>query len=164
MLQLALELLKPEDQQVIILRDWQGLAFDEISEELGIETKAANKRYHRAVIRLGDQVVALRNGELDAELIYAKRVRKGSLERYTATSPPHVQAARKAAGKAGPVVRYVITNAGPEPVLPGRPLPPSIDHNHYIERVLRPVADAILVHVGQSFDEAEGQPRQLDLL
>jgi len=36
----------------------------------------------------------LRAGELDAELVYAKRVRKGSLDRYTATTPPHVQAAR----------------------------------------------------------------------
>ena len=39
---------------------------------------------------------AVRAGELDAELVYAKRVRKESLDSYTATTPPHVQAARKA--------------------------------------------------------------------
>ena len=75
--------------------------------------------------------------ELDAELVYAKRVRKGSLDRYTATTPPHIQAARKAGGRAGAVVRYVITEAGPEPVLPGRTLPAPIDRRHYVERVLR---------------------------
>jgi DNA polymerase-2 len=109
-------------------------------------------------------IARLRAGELDGELVYAKRVRKGSLDRYTATTPPHVQAARKAGGRAGAVVRYVITAEGPEPVLPGRPLPAGIDHDHYIERVLRPVAQAILDPLGQDFDEATGHPRQLSLL
>jgi DNA polymerase-2 len=102
-------------------------------------------------------------GELEPELVYVKRVRKGSLDRYTTTTPPHVQAARKAGAAAGPVVRYVITEDGPEPVLPGRPLPPRIDRRHYVERVLRPIADAILPFVGHSFDEALDAPRQLDL-
>ena len=106
----------------------------------------------------------LRAGELDQELVYAKRVRKGSLDRYTATTPPHVQAARKAGGRLGRVVRYVITATGPEPVFPGRALPEGIDHSHYVERVLRPVAEAILAPLGREFDEALGQPRQLSLL
>jgi DNA polymerase-2 len=103
-------------------------------------------------------------GELDAELVYAKRVRKGSLERYTATTPPHVQAARKAGGAAGPVVRYVMTASGPEPVLPGRAFPEALDRRHYVDRVLRPVADSILDLLDTSFDEALGAPRQLSLL
>jgi DNA polymerase-2 len=109
-------------------------------------------------------VNAVRAGELDEELVYAKRVRKDSLESYTATTPPHVQAARKAGPGAGPVIRYLMTTEGPEPVLPGRPLPAGIDHAHYVEKVLRPVADAILEVRGQSFDEAVGNPRQLNLL
>ncbi len=108
--------------------------------------------------------VALRAGELDAELVYAKRVRKASLDRYTSTTPPHVQAARKLPRLSGGVVRYVMTRAGPEPILPGRPLPPGIDRAHYLERVLRPVADAILIETGSSFDEVLGAGRQLDLL
>jgi len=91
-------------------------------------------------------------------------VRKGSLERYTATTPPHVQAARKAGGRAGPVVRYVITRSGPELLLPGRALSAEIDRSHYLERVLRPVAEAILSHVGEHFDDALDRPRQLALL
>jgi DNA polymerase-2 len=107
---------------------------------------------------------AVRSGDLDAELVYAKRVRKGALERYTATTPPHVQAARKAGGRAGPVVRYVIARSGAEPVLPGRSLPPDLDREHYVEKVLRPVADAILRELGRDFDEALDLPRQLRLV
>jgi DNA polymerase-2 len=106
----------------------------------------------------------LMGGKLDDELVYVKRIRKGSLERYTASTPPHIQAARKARGKPGPVVRYVIARTGPEPVDPGGPLPEGLDRRHYLERVVRPIADAILLEAGQSFDEAMGEPRQLDLL
>ncbi len=109
-------------------------------------------------------VAGLRVGALDAELVYAKRIRKGSLESYTATSPPHVQAARRAGARIGPVIRYVITAGGPEPVLPGRALPPHIDHTHYLERVLRPVADAILPFAGLCFDDVLENPVQLSLL
>jgi DNA polymerase-2 len=113
------------------------------------------------VKQLGDDLMA---GQHDAELVYVKRIRKGSLERYTASTPPHIQAARKIDGDAGPVVRYVITRAGPEPVATGAALPTDIDRRHYLERVIAPIADAILLETGHSFDEAMGWPRQLDLL
>ena len=107
---------------------------------------------------------ALRAGALDSELVVAKRVRKGSVDAYTATTPPHVQAARKAGAAPGSVVRYVVTASGPEPVHPGVPLPGPIDHAYYLERVLRPIAESILEPLGKSFDEALGAPRQLALL
>jgi DNA polymerase-2 len=119
----------------------------------------------REVLPFVKQLVQrMRDGELDDELVYVKRIRKGSLDRYTATTPPHIRAARKAGGAVGSVVRYVITGDGPEPVLPGRPLPAGIDRSHYVERVLRPVADGILPEIGQSFDEALGVPHQLKLV
>jgi hypothetical protein len=49
-------------------------------------------------------------------------------------------------------------------VHPGHPLPSAIDHAHYIERVLRPVAQAILSPLEQHFDDALDRPRQLSLL
>jgi DNA polymerase-2 len=110
-----------------------------------------------------DVVAELRGGARDAELVYVKRIRKGALDRYEANAP-HVQAARKAGRVPGGVIRYVITRSGPEPVLPGRPLPPRLDHAHYVEKVLRPVAEAILEVLDSSFDEALGAPRQLSLL
>jgi DNA polymerase-2 len=106
----------------------------------------------------------VRAGELDHELVYARRVRKGSVESYVATTPPHVQAARKAGASAGAVIRYVIAAAGPEPVVRNGPLPGPIDHRHYVERVLRPIAEQILEPLGHSFDEAIDAPRQLALL
>jgi DNA polymerase-2 len=107
---------------------------------------------------------AVRRGEHDAELVYTKRIRKGSLDRYTASTPPHVQAARKAGSRAGRVIRYVITPGGPEPVFHGEPLPKDIDRGHYIERVLRPVAESILEALGEHIEDAFGEPRQLGLL
>jgi len=114
---------------------------------------------------------ALRAGELDDELVYAKRIRKGSLEGYSASPPPHVQAARKAAERGDApsgTVRYVIAKSGPEPVDPDAPLPAQLrtelDRAHYLEKVLRPIADAILREVGSSFGDAIGEARQLDLL
>ncbi|MEN8160963.1 MAG: DNA polymerase II, partial [Myxococcota bacterium] len=105
----------------------------------------------------------LRAGRCDAELVYVKRLRKGGLDRYAANAP-HVQAARKAGRTPGGVIRYVLTRTGPEPVLPGRPLPGAIDHAHYVEKVLQPVADTILEVIGSSFDEAMGAPTQMQLL
>ncbi len=113
-------------------------------------------------------VAGLRDGSLDDELVYVKRVRKGTLDRYTASSPPHVQAARKIEERLGrfegPVVQYVVTHNGPEPLLPGEAMPVGIDHRHYLERVLRPVADAILEELDESFDDVLGEPRQMRLI
>ena len=111
-----------------------------------------------------ETVDAVRRGELDAELVYAKRVRKGSLDRYTGAAPPHVQAARKAGARAGSLVRYVVTARGPEPVFHGQALPGDIDRSHYVERVLRPIAEAILEPLGLHTEDALGEPRQLGLL
>ena len=108
-------------------------------------------------------VAELRSGALDSELVYVKRIRKGSLDDYKSNAP-HVQAARKAGPHAGRIIHYVITRTGPEPVLPGRPLPEGIDHAHYVEKVMRPVGDSILLEIGRSFAEVLGEPRQLSLL
>ncbi|MDG2307163.1 MAG: DNA polymerase II [Candidatus Binatia bacterium] len=119
----------------------------------------------REVLPFVKEVVErVRAGELDEELVYVKRIRKGDVSSYTRTTPPHVQAARKVPDFRGGIIRYVVTRDGPEPVLPGRPLPEGIDHAHAEEKLLRPIADAILPEVGSSFDEAVGNPRQLSLL
>ena len=122
-----------------------------------------------AIMPFASEIVQrVRNGSLDPELVYAKRIRKGSLDRYTASNPPHIQAARKFEERSGHtikgVIRYVITARGPEPVLPGEPLPTDIDRSHYLERVLRPVAESILSEQGLSFSEALGEGQQMSLL
>ena len=113
-------------------------------------------------------VESVRSGSLDEELVYSKRIRKGSLDRYTASSPPHIQAARKLEERTGHsskgVIRYVITARGPEAILPREPLPTDIDRSHYLDRVLRPVAESILSEQGLSFSEALGEGQQMSLL
>jgi DNA polymerase II len=141
-----------------VRRDWPALAH-RLQE--GMLERLFTGRDPAPFVR--ETVTALRAGERDAELVYVKRVRKGALDRYAANAP-HVQAARKAGSVPGGVIRYVITRSGPEPVLPGRPVPPAIEHAHYVEKVVRPVADSILEVLGSSFDEALGAPKQLSLL
>ncbi|MEE9281796.1 MAG: DNA polymerase II [Myxococcota bacterium] len=103
-------------------------------------------------------------GELDEELVIRKGLRKGSVERYTERIPPHVEAARRAGSRAGRVVSYVVTDNGPEPVFLGEPMPGNIDYAHYVAKVLRPVAESILSLMGESVEEALGEPQQLSLL
>jgi DNA polymerase-2 len=115
-----------------------------------------------------EMIERVQSGEADDELVYVKRLRKGSIEGYTASSPPHVQAARKLEARlnapVGRVVRYVQTLAGPEAFTHEEPIPEAIDRRHYIERILRPVAQTILDELDLEFGEALGEPRQLKLL
>ena len=147
-----------------VRRDWPAIA--RRLQQGMFERLFADQPLAPFVREISERVLA---GACDDELVYAKRMRKASLDRYTATTPPHVAAARKLAERGlrvGSLVRYVVTTSGPEPVAQGAALPPGIDRRHYVERVLRPVADAILGDIGECFDEAVGRPRarQLELL
>ena len=90
---------------------------------------------------------ALLAGELDAELVYRKRLRR-PLDAYTRNVPPHVQAARRQS-RPGPWVSYLVTANGPLPVeaLDAKP-----DYEHYRDRQLAPAADGILHFLGTSFE------------
>ncbi|MFQ5350161.1 MAG: DNA polymerase II, partial [Thermoanaerobaculia bacterium] len=89
---------------------------------------------------LKELVERLRGGQLDEELVYRKAMRKPP-EAYTATSPPHVVAARKMSRRPGWLVSYVITVAGPEPAAEQEH---PLDHEHYVARQIRPVAEPVL--------------------
>jgi DNA polymerase-2 len=101
-------------------------------------------------------VASLRSGALDSELVYRKALRK-PLHTYTASTPPHVAAARRASRPPGRVVRYVVTTDGPEPA-DERSAP--IDHEHYVQRQVRAVAESVLVLLGLDFDTVIGDDRQ----
>jgi DNA polymerase-2 len=101
------------------------------------------------------QIVAqLMAGELDAELVYRKRLRR-KLDDYQRNVPPHVQAARIARERGEPAtargdwVEYVITLNGAEPAASARA---GLDYQHYLERQLAPVADGILHFLDTSFE------------
>ncbi|GAL22365.1 DNA polymerase II [Vibrio maritimus] len=99
-------------------------------------------------------------GEHDEQLIYQKRLRR-KLHEYQKNVPPQVRAARMAdeinqqlgrplqyqnRGR----IEYVITVNGPEPKEYQRS---PIDYQHYIDKQLRPVAEAILPFIGMNFDD-----------
>ena len=104
-------------------------------------------------------VVDVRSGKCDDLLVYRKGLRK-DLEEYTASTPPHVAAARKMEGKVGRVVSYVVTTEGPEPA--GKRTAP-IDREHYVQKQVRAVAEPVLAVLGSSFDVVVGDDRQLEL-
>ena len=114
----------------------------------------------RPVLEYLREVVAdLRKGRYDDRLVYRKSLRKPP-EAYTATTPPHVAAARKQAGKRGGRVAYVITTDGPEPADDQRH---PLDHEHYVEKQVGAVAEPVLALLGQDFADASGSRKQLSL-
>lgn len=98
-------------------------------------------------------------GEFDDKLTYRKRLRR-KLHEYQKNVPPQVRAARMAdeinAQLGRPLqfqnkglIEYVITLNGPEPK---EYLKSPIDYQHYIDKQLKPVGDAILPFIGLDFD------------
>ena len=101
----------------------------------------------------------VRSGALDDALVYRKNLRKAA-DDYTATTPPHVAAARKSTQPQGRLVSYVMTTAGPEP-LDNRQHP--LDREHYVEKQVRPVAEPVLETLGLDFERVIGDRRQAEL-
>ena len=58
------------------------------------------------------------------------------------------------------VIDYVITVEGPEPAAEREH---RIDHEHYIERQIRPVAEPVLAITRRDFGEVRRNERQLEL-
>jgi DNA polymerase-2 len=104
-------------------------------------------------------VKRLKSGACDSLLVYRKALRK-PLDQYVETTPPHVKAARKLPKVTGHLIHYLMTVDGPQPE--GFRESP-IDYNHYVEKQLEPVADAVLAHLGTSFRAILGGERQMDL-
>lgn len=101
-----------------------------------------------------------RQGALDEQLVYRKRLRR-RLDHYVKNIPPHVRAARMAdainEAQNKPLryqhkgwIEYVHTLAGPQAV---EHVTSPIDYERYVEKQIRPIAEAILPFVGLSFDE-----------
>jgi len=100
------------------------------------------------------------NGDFDCDLVYQKRLRR-KLHEYQKNVPPQVRAARLAdemnARLGRPLqyqnkglIEYLITVNGPEP----RDYRSSaIDYQHYIDKQLKPVANAILPFIDMDFDQ-----------
>jgi DNA polymerase-2 len=108
---------------------------------------------------LADVVKRVRNGDLDEKLVYRKNLRKDAAQ-YTATTPPHVVAARKSGRPLGRSISYVMTIAGPEPL---DNVKHPLDREHYVTKQVRPVSEAVLATLGLDFERVIGDARQMDL-
>jgi RNA polymerase sigma factor (sigma-70 family) len=63
-IRLGIELLDPDDREVIVRRQWEDQSFKTIGRELGLSEEAAWARHKRAVHRLSKKVGELRRGQL----------------------------------------------------------------------------------------------------
>jgi DNA polymerase-2 len=139
-------------------RDWTDLARGFQRGLLSLvfrgDGAAEVREYARRVVR------ELRAGELDDKLVYRKALRK-PIGAYTRSTPPHVKAASmlEPAERRG-VIRYVWTSGGPQPAH-NRHL--SIDYDHYVEKQLKPIAQAFTEVLETDLAHLLGEEEQLDL-
>jgi DNA polymerase-2 len=138
----------------VVRRDWTELA-KQVQRELYARLFADEP----VDAYLADTVARLRRGEFDDLLVYRKGLRK-SLSEYTATTPPHVAAARKSTQKPGRIITYLMTTDGPEPLDNLRHQP---DREHYVHKQVQPVAEPVLGALGLAFATVIGDDKQLDL-
>ncbi len=139
----------------VVRRDWTALA-RQVQRELYLRlfTDQAVDLYLAEVVR------QVRSGALDDTLVYKKNLRKEA-DDYTATTPPHVAAARKSTQPLGRSISYVMTSAGPEPL---DNVHHPIDREHYVSKQIRPVAEPVLATLGLDFERVIGDSRQMDML
>jgi len=138
----------------VVRRDWTALAklvqrelYQRLFADQSVDTY------------LADIVQKVRNGGLDELLVYRKNLRKDAGE-YTATTPPHVVAARKSTQPPTRLISYVMTTAGAEPLDNVRH---PLDREHYVLKQVKPVAEPVLVTLGLDFERVIGDSRQIEL-
>ncbi|MEM7481687.1 MAG: DNA polymerase II [Acidobacteriota bacterium] len=137
-----------------VRRDWTDLART-------VQRELYERLFHERPVEdyLHQVVTELRDGQHDGALIYRKALRKRP-EEYTATTPPHVAAARKMPGKTPRIIRYVITPGGAEPAAGWRG---ALDYEHYVQKQIRPIAEPVLAILQLDFAKVIGDDRQLEL-
>jgi DNA polymerase II len=141
-----------------IRSDWTVAAADFQRELLALLFADADAKEIADHIR--SAIDRLRDGALDEKLVYTRRLRK-TVSAYTASKPPHVQAAAllPPPEREG-MIDYLITVEGPQP--PSRRSAP-IDHDHYLQRQLRPIAEPFCEILGIESEELFDPSQQLSL-
>lgn len=131
-----------------VRRDWTDLSHDFQRTLLDYvfhdQKDQVIKDYVQATIK------KLKKGDYDAKLVYRKALRK-PVRHYTKTHPPHVKAALlldKSDQKG--VIEYVMTRNGPQPA---KAVSAPIDYSHYINKQLKPIAEAFMFLVSYDPDE-----------
>ncbi len=163
-------LINKNGQEKLVFKGLEAVRTDwtELAKEL--QNEIYNRVFHdqNPCDLISALVAELKAGQRDHQLVYSKRLRR-SLDDYVKNVPPHVRAARLAdeinrqQGKPLKYQRkgriaYVMTSNGPEPVEYQQS---PIDYQHYIDKQVQPIADAILPFVGLSFSAIVDDQMQL---
>jgi DNA polymerase-2 len=141
-----------------VRHDWTGLAHE-------LQRRVLDWVFHDVPVgeiteRVRAMVADLRAGKADELLVYRRALRK-SVEAYTKSSPPHVRAAALLAPEErSGVIRYVWTREGPQPE--GRRSSP-FDYDHYVEKQMAPIVEAIAPYAGLDPEAIFERHRQLKL-
>ncbi len=145
-----------------VRRDWTEVAKE---FQMGILNMVFKKKDPSDYIR--KFVDDIKRGKHDEKLVYVKAIRK-DLDSYVKTTPPHVKAARLLIDRGVPLdsslIEYVLTTEGPYPVqLMKKKSSPAIDYEHYIDKQVRPIADAVLGFFNTTFDDVLKGSKQMTL-
>lgn len=138
----------------VVRRDWTDLA-KEVQKALFtrlFQGEAVAEYLH-------SKVTDVRAGLCDDQLVYRKGLRK-SVESYTSNVPPHVQAVKKSKQPPPRIVRYIVTELGPELESERQHAP---DREHYVQKQIRPVAEPVLDTLGLDFARVVGDDKQISL-
>ncbi len=127
-----------------VRRDWTALAKK-------FQMELLDKIFHKKEVAgfIKNFVEDLKKGKYDDLLVYRKAIRK-ELSAYIKTTPPHVKAARKLDKLSSNIIKYIMTENGPEPI---QNITSKIDYAHYIDKQIKPLADSVLVFFNQKFDD-----------
>ena len=141
-----------------VRHDWTPLAQELQREMLTLVFADAPASAVADLVRV--RIRELRAGALDAKLSYRKSLRK-PVEAYTRSSPPHARAAAllPLEERTG-LIRYVWTLEGPQPEGRTTAAP---DYDHYVEKQLRPIVEAVAPYINLQTEELFAAGGQLAL-
>ena len=152
-------LIKKGDKEEIQFVGLEVMRSDWTEAAKNFQQKLFDKIFHKKdpTKFINKYVKDIQDGKLDDKLIYIKSLRKRP-EDYIKTTPPHVKAARKLKEIKSSKIEYFITAEGPEPK---QNLKHRLDYKHYIDKQIKPIANAVLDFYGVSFKEViEGKKQK----
>ncbi len=154
-------LVEHEGKEEIEITGLEAIRGDWTEAAREFQIELLDKVFHKAEVTtfIKSYVKKIREGKLDAKLVYSKSMRK-DLDQYTKTTPPHVKAARLLDKIDSPVIQYYITLKGPEPI---QKLKSALDYDHYINKQITPIANTILTFFDTTFEDLIKESKQKKL-
>jgi len=154
-------LIEKSGNEIIQITGLEAIRGDWTDAAQEFQIKLLDKIFHKKefIKFIRNYVKDIKSGKLDEKLVYKKSLRK-PLAQYTKTTPPHVKAARKIDKLESGIIKYYITEKGPEPI---QKLEHKIDYEHYIKKQIAPIANTMLFFFDKTFEEITQNSKQMKL-